>query len=325
MDRVVALKVLSSKVVDSSPDAVKRFQQEVRAAAQLNHTNIVTAHDADQQGNVHYLVMEYVEGEDLDEALKRDGPLPIDRAIDCIVQAAKGLEYAHQKGIIHRDIKPANLLLDKEGTVKILDMGLARMDKTVGDSQSEGNQPSGGLTQSGQIMGTCDYMAPEQAMDTKHATARSDIYSLGCTLYRLLTGNPPYGGDTIMKILMGHQKRPVPSLCDKRPEVPPALEAVYQRMMAKDPARRPQTATELIADLQACLGPGAAARPPKKPPPRRAASPSRAPTPGRQTGQGRRCRKELDPPHRSRRIPSGTPRRQGQLSARPTNRHRERR
>jgi serine/threonine protein kinase len=156
MDRVVALKVLSSKVVDSSPDAVKRFQQEVRAAAQLNHTNIVTAHDADQQDNVHYLVMEYVEGEDLDEALKRDGPLPVDRAVDCIVQAARGLEYSHQKGIIHRDIKPANLLLDKEGTVKILDMGLARMDKTVGDSQSEGDHPSGGLTQSGQIMGTCD-------------------------------------------------------------------------------------------------------------------------------------------------------------------------
>ncbi|MGO8747453.1 MAG: serine/threonine-protein kinase [Thermoguttaceae bacterium] len=192
MNRIVALKILSARLMDS-PDLVKRFQREAQAAARLKHPNIVTAYDAGEQEDVHYLVMEYVEGEDLARIVTRQGPLPMAQAVDCIVQAARGLEYAHQHGVIHRDIKPGNLLLDQQGVVLILDMGLARLDET----STPGAGPEN-LTTTGQAMGTFDYMAPEQALDTHQADARSDIYSLGCTLFRLLTGRSPYPRLTIV-------------------------------------------------------------------------------------------------------------------------------
>jgi len=194
MNRVVALKILAKAAV-GSPEAVKRFQREVRAAARLVHPNIVIAHDAGQQEGVHFLVMEYVEGKDLSQLLKQNGPLPVDQAIDYILQAARGLEYAHGEGVVHRDIKPANLLLDKKGIVKILDMGLARFD----DAFAGGGGIQDGLTQSGQVMGTVDYMAPEQAMDTREADAKADVYSLGCTLHRLVIGENVYGGETLVQ------------------------------------------------------------------------------------------------------------------------------
>src|SRR5262249_8300024 len=155
MDRLVAIKVLSGNL-SNRPDAVARFEREVRAAARLEHPNIVTAHDADQAGEVRFLVMQYVEGTDLDALVANEVPLPVDRALDYVLQAARGLEYAHGEGIIHRDIKPANLLLDKKGMIKILDMGLARIDEAADVAVAAG------LTGTGAIMGTVDYMSPEQ-------------------------------------------------------------------------------------------------------------------------------------------------------------------
>jgi serine/threonine protein kinase/WD40 repeat protein len=244
MDRVVALKLLPSSLMKSA-EAVKRFQREVKAAARLSHPNIVTAHDADEHQGAHFLVMEYVDGKDLGKLVTEEGPLSLARAVDYIVQAAKGLEYAHQQGVIHRDIKPSNLLVNAEGTVKILDMGLARIDEAIGRTDDR-------LTQSGQIMGTLDFMAPEQALDTKCADARSDVYSLGCSLYYLLTGRPPFIGETIGQKLAAHREQPIPSLRAVQPAVPEWLDAAFQQMLAKRPEDRPQTMTEVVALLDQC-------------------------------------------------------------------------
>jgi len=246
MDRVVALKMLPSSATKSA-DAVQRFQRETRAAAKLSHPNIVTAHDADEAKGVHFLVMEYVEGRDLYAFVKEHGTISVARAVDYVVQAAKGLQYAHSQGVIHRDIKPHNLLLDKAGTIKILDMGLARIGDMAGDADDDD-----GLTRSGQVMGTLDYMSPEQALDTRTADARADIYSLGCTLHYLLTGRPPYTGDTVTKKILAHRMEPIPSLGELRSDVPQSLDAVFSKMMAKEPKERQQSMTEVIRELQAC-------------------------------------------------------------------------
>lgn len=251
MKRIVALKMLPSSATKSS-DSVKRFQREVEAAAKLTHPNIVTAHDADEAKGVHFLVMEYVEGQDLHALVKEHGTISAPRAVDYMVQAATGLEYAHSQGVIHRDIKPHNLLLDKAGTVKILDMGLARIEEAAGSSDATANE---GLTQSGQVMGTLDYMPPEQALDTSTVDVRADIYSLGCTLHYLLIGRPPYSGDTVGKKIVAHREQPVPSLHKLCSDVPQSLDAVFQKMLAKKPEDRQQSMTEVIAQLQACVLP----------------------------------------------------------------------
>jgi formylglycine-generating enzyme required for sulfatase activity/serine/threonine protein kinase len=246
MQRHVAIKVLPAAMVNDSA-AVARFQREVVAAAQLNHPNIVGAHDADEINGQHILVMEYVDGRDLSSVVKKQGPLPVAKAVDCIKQAARGLEFAHERGVIHRDVKPANLLLNNKAMVKILDMGLARFSDAANvETQAE-------LTGSGTIMGTVDYMSPEQALSTKSADARSDIYSLGITLYYLLTGKPAYTGDSLMARMMAHAQQPIPSLLADRPDVPAGVQAVFAKMVAKRPADRYQSMAEVLVDLESCL------------------------------------------------------------------------
>ena len=251
MRRLVALKVLSPAVTKSK-DAIARFHREVQAAARLEHPNIVIAYDADEANGTHFFVMQYVDGKDLSSVVKSKGPLQVEQAIQCVVQAARGLEYAHRRGVIHRDIKPANLLLDADGTVKILDMGLARIQGEAGANTE--------LTGTGDIMGTIDYMAPEQALSTKSADARSDIYSLGISLWYLLVGRPAFEGESLMARMLAHRESPIPSLCDALgspgtavPGLLQSLDAVFQKMVAKAPDQRYQSMTEVIAALEACL------------------------------------------------------------------------
>ena len=246
MKRLVAVKMIAEKAL-GSPDAVKRFYREVEAAAKLEHPNIVTAYDASEHNGVHYLVMQYVDGKDLAAIVKERGPLPVHAAVECVLQAARGLQYAHEQCIVHRDIKPSNLLMDRHGTVKILDMGLARLAGLADDDDKDR------LTSSGQVMGTCDFMAPEQAFDSHHADRRADIYSLGCTLYRLLTGQSLYKGETLMQVLLAHRESTVPSLCAARPDVPPPLDTVFQKMVAKQAEDRQQSMAEVIAELEAAM------------------------------------------------------------------------
>ena len=236
MERTVALKLLP-KVALVPPEAVQRFQQEVSSAARLTHPNIVTAFDAGERDGTPFLAMEYVEGSDLFHQVQKHGPLPVvSQAIDYTLQAARGLEYAHAKGVVHLDIKPANLILAQDGMVKILDLGLARLRPPTGDEA---------------LMGTVDYLAPEQTTEPRQADRRSDIYSLGCTLFFLLTGKPLYEGKTVIQKVLAHQEGAVPSLRQLRPEVSPALDAVFKKMVAKRPEDRYQSMAEVIQRLQA--------------------------------------------------------------------------
>ncbi|MDW8078153.1 MAG: serine/threonine-protein kinase [Thermoguttaceae bacterium] len=244
MDRVVALKILPPERMRSA-QLVERFRREVRAAARLIHPNIVTAFDAGEAKGVHFLVMEYVDGRDLSSVVEEHGPLPVEEAVRCVLQAAEGLAYAHEHGVIHRDIKPSNLLLSREGVVKILDMGLARLGEP---EKAEGGGDR--ITGTGQVMGTVDYMAPEQAREARLADHRSDIYSLGCTLYRLLTGRAPYCGESAVEVILAHLQAPIPSLRAVRPEVPLRLELVFQKMVAKRPEDRYQSVREVIEALR---------------------------------------------------------------------------
>jgi uncharacterized protein (TIGR03067 family) len=254
MGRSVALKVINRGLLDN-PATVERFRREVQGAAQLSHPNIVTAHDAEQAGDSHFLVMEYVEGVSLARLVAEKGALPVPQACDYVRQAALGLQHAFEKGLVHRDIKPANLMRTPQGQVKVLDFGLARFafDGSP-DATSSGTPPSGLLTQVGTVMGTPDYIAPEQATDAHAADIRADIYSLGCTLYDLLAGHAPFPeGTAVDKVLAHAQAQPRP-LTALRKDVPAALARVVEKMMAKDPARRYQTPAEVAVALAPFIG-----------------------------------------------------------------------
>jgi WD40 repeat protein/serine/threonine protein kinase len=243
MGRVVALKLMRKEKL-SKPDSVRRFYQEVTAAAALVHPNIVLAFDAGQAGNTHFFSMEYVDGPDLARLVKERGPLPVAQACEYIRQAAVGLQHAHERGLVHRDIKPSNLLVTTEGSnpvVKILDMGLARL----GDPAAMESH----LTRAGQVLGTPDYLAPEQALDARSVDIRADIYSLGCSLYYLLTGRPPFKAEALAQLLLKHQMEKPPSVRALRPDVPEGLDILMQRMMAKKPEQRPATPAEIAYAL----------------------------------------------------------------------------
>jgi len=245
MKRVVAIKVLS-RSVSQNEKLVQRFQREVEAVARMSHPNIVMAHDADEAEVGHFLVMEFVNGRDLASEVKQRGPLPIPEAVHCIVQAAHAMHYAHEQGIIHRDIKPANLLRDIHGVVKVADLGLARFNDSFGRPTEE----MAALTQAGSIMGTVDYMSPEQAMGLTDIDHHADIYSLGCTLYYLLIGSPPFPGNSLMAILLKHREVPPPSLCAARGEIPASLDSIFRRMVAKKPEERFASMAEAAQALE---------------------------------------------------------------------------
>ncbi len=243
LGKTVAVKVIRRERLETG-DAVRRFQREIRAAAQLNHPNIVRAYDADEVAGTHFLVMEYVEGTDLSRLVKKEGPLAVAQACDYVRQAALGLQHAHERGLIHRDIKPHNLLRTADGVIKVLDMGLARLDQRRAEDGE-----SATITRQGTVMGTPDYIAPEQALDSHQADIRADLYSLGCTLYYLLTGRVPFPrGNFMQKVLRHRLEEPTP-VEQLRPEVPPAVAALVRRLMAKQPEDRFQAPRELADAL----------------------------------------------------------------------------
>ena len=245
MKRVVAVKVLSSEV-SRDERFIKRFQREVEAVARLNHPNIVMAYDADEAAIGHFLAMEFVNGQDLGSIVFDNGAMPVPEAVDCILQAARALDYAHREGIIHRDIKPANLLRDVHGVVKVADLGLARINERI---DRPGEKVSS-LTQAGAVMGTPDFMSPEQAMGATDIDHRTDIYSLGCTLYYLLTCRTLYEGPTMMAVLVKHREAAIPSIRDVRTNAPAALDEIYRRMVAKIPAARYASMADVIHALE---------------------------------------------------------------------------
>lgn len=277
LNRLVALKTIREECLSTDSDAASRFQREARAAAALNHPNIVTLYDFDQANGVQFLAMEYVHGAELGRLVKRTGPLPVEVATECVRQIAAGLQHAFENGMVHRDLKPSNLLaldlelsrrtgrahlralpIDKDDDsaprtagatqlptrflIKILDMGLVRMIDPKGERQSN-------LTQEGQLFGTPDFIAPEQARDARKADIRSDLYSVGCTYYYLLAGQAPFQGDSVLDVLLAHQldeAKPVEAL---RPEVPPRVSAIVRKLMQKKPEDRYQTPAALLEDL----------------------------------------------------------------------------
>lgn len=247
MKRQVAIKVLLlDKVHNRKP--IDLFQREIETMSQLSHPNIVAAYDADECDRGAYLVMEYVGGSDLSTLVHQRGLLPLRKSVDFVTQAAQGLHYAHTRGVVHGDIKPANMLLSQDGTVKITDLGLARMMKTEA-VPGQGDDPSG--TQSA-IAGTASFMPPEQAFQPESVDHRADIYSLGCTLYYLLTGQPLFQEKKMYALLVAHRDQPRPKLRDLRPDAPFELEAIYQRMVAPRPADRFASMEEVVEALDAC-------------------------------------------------------------------------
>jgi serine/threonine-protein kinase len=273
-NRLVALKVLRQHLA-SQRSAVRQFKQELQAVTRLNHPNVITTFDADQIGSLHYFAMEFVEGTDLDHYVRRHGRLEVEEACDYVRQVSQGLQHAHQSGLVHRDIKPANLFLinppldvsalaaaagpsarrTPDPVVKILDWGLARLQPKPGE---QGGATNGDLddAEKGELIGTADYIAPEQAQDASLVDIRADIYSLGCTFYFLLAGRPVFPGNSLMQKILQHQEAPAPSVRQVRPEVPEEIDSLIQKMLAKRPEDRIQIPLLVVVPLRRFI-PGA--------------------------------------------------------------------
>src|SRR4051812_10747226 len=237
MKRRAAIKILPPQLANA-PAILERFRREAQAAAVLDHPNIVRAYDFRHEGSVHFLVMEYVEGPNLEDVMHRKGPLPVAAACDYARQAAVGLQHAHEAGLVHRDVKPANLLVDGTGTVKLLDLGLARFAPNGAESVTKKFDEN-------MVMGTADYLAPEQALSLHDVDHRADVYSLGATLYALLAGEPPFHAGTITQKLLWHQMRDPTPLTRRRPDVPEEVCEVVARMMAKTADERYASCAEV--------------------------------------------------------------------------------
>ena len=257
MRRRCAIKVLPAKRVNDS-SYLGRFHREAQAVAALDHPNIVRAYDVDHEVDgdteLHFLVMEYVEGRSLHEVVQQDGVLPFRLAAEYTRQAAEGLHHAHRAGLVHRDVKPGNLLVDRGGTVKILDLGLARFF-------GEADDMSLTVAHDEKVLGTADYLAPEQALDSHTVDARADLYSLGCTLYFLLTASPPFTEGSLAQRLLAHQTKSPPPLAEKRPDIPASLAAIAEKLMAKRPGDRYASAAEAAEVLAAWLAAGSDGEP----------------------------------------------------------------
>ncbi|MEN6407220.1 MAG: serine/threonine-protein kinase [Thermoguttaceae bacterium] len=240
LGRTVALKVLTPEQA-ADPDALQRFQNEAQSSARLDHDNIARAYYVGEDRGLHFIVFEFVEGENVRTMVERRGPLPLAEVVSYTLQVAEALAHAHARSVVHRDIKPSNVLITPEGRVKLIDMGLARL-RTADPAAAE-------LTASGVTLGTFDYISPEQARDPRNADIRSDIYSLGCTVFYMLAGQPPFPEGTVLQKLLQHQGDAPPDIRQSRPELPDELARVLGKMMEKDPRRRYANPTELTADL----------------------------------------------------------------------------
>jgi eukaryotic-like serine/threonine-protein kinase len=240
LERRVAIKVLHQHL-SGDPEYVERFRREARAIARLAHPNVVTVIDRGEWEGRQFIVFEHVAGENLKAVIEREGPLPVDRALELACQVARALAFAHELGIVHRDVKPHNVLVDTGGTAKVTDFGIAR----ALDSDEA-------LTATGTVLGTGQYLSPEQA-NGERGDERSDQYSLGVLTFELLTGQVPYAGDNLMAVAMRHVRDPVPSAKELRPDVPANVDAVVARAMAKRPQDRYGSMAELGAALESCL------------------------------------------------------------------------
>jgi formylglycine-generating enzyme required for sulfatase activity len=244
LNRLCALKVILPGRLPE-PGQLARFHREASAAALLDHPNIVRVYDAGECRGMPYLALEFIDGTDLKRAVSRAAPLPVAAVCSWIRQAALGLQHAHEHGLVHRDLKPSNLMLTRTGVVKILDLGLVQLA-----SMHPGRAGPDDLTAPGTFVGTADYLAPEQALNSKGIDIRADLYSLGCTLYHMLTGQVPFADDSLAGKLLAHQQKAAVGVEVLRPELPRGLAAVVRRLMAKDPAERYQTPEMLARALE---------------------------------------------------------------------------
>ena len=239
LDRVVAVKVLASGHAENEETRL-RFRNEAQSAARLDHANIARVHFVGEDQGVHYIVFEYIEGVNIRDLVQSSGPLPIEQALSYTLQIAEALAHAGERDVVHRDIKPSNILVTEEGQAKLVDMGLARMQH-LGDRDD--------LTATGVTLGTFDYISPEQARDPRNADTRSDIYSLGCTLFFMLCGTPPFPDGTVLQKLLQHQEDVPPELRSHRDDLSPEISGLVRTMLAKSPEGRFQTPTQLISTL----------------------------------------------------------------------------